>query len=347
MTSLLFSFPLLLLLLLAAGAVVVLADAESGARDVFVMAEGTEVPQVADSVSYPFFQSLLRTPVDSPELVNSTWATIRGGADVKPLNPERVEYSELRGASAYLIFASLGHVKTLKRLVELGADPCVKADLKGFLMLSSMNAAHMVALGGAGAEAVDTVERLCPGLSRLFSLEGFDALAVAAEIGHERTVRALIPHSVFSQDERAKVSVYPAHPLHIAAHSGRPGAVRAILAGKPKVDVNLKSYQGIGDTALHAAAMGGHEDVVDVLLDAGADIKAKSKDGKLPADLAFNNNHHSVVELLRDHGAPPPVKDDDKWGDQEKAEFLKKHPEMRQSGQINQHHIYDPLKQDL
>ena len=47
------------------------------------------------------------------------------------------------------------------------------------------------------------------------------------------------------------------------------------------------------------AAEKGHIEIVKLLLDHGADINAKDKDGKTALDLARENNKEKIVEYLK------------------------------------------------
>ena len=74
---------------------------------------------------------------------------------------------------------------------------------------------------------------------------------------------------------------------------------------------NLKSW-----TPLHYASSMGHSEIVNILLENGADVNASiiigtNKD-KTPLDFAIQNNNQSVIKILRKHGA--------KTGDELKAE---------------------------
>ena len=55
-----------------------------------------------------------------------------------------------------------------------------------------------------------------------------------------------------------------------------------------------------GRTALHRAAYNGKIQVVEALLNAGADKAVKDIDGETALDLAQRNNHPAIVKLLRD-----------------------------------------------
>ena len=55
-----------------------------------------------------------------------------------------------------------------------------------------------------------------------------------------------------------------------------------------------------GNTALHYAAYCGKIQVVEALLNAGADKAVKNKFGKTALDEAQEKNHPAIVKLLRD-----------------------------------------------
>jgi ankyrin repeat protein len=61
--------------------------------------------------------------------------------------------------------------------------------------------------------------------------------------------------------------------------------------------VNARQQQGW--TALHAAAQNGDTDMVDVLLQYGANPDAENDDGKTPSAVAREKGHTRIVELLQ------------------------------------------------
>jgi len=87
-----------------------------------------------------------------------------------------------------------------------------------------------------------------------------------------------------------------------AVQNGDRTAVRSLLA--KRVDVNAP--QGDGTTALHWAAFNDDREVAKLLLAAGANVKAATRDGAItPLFLACKNGSAPMIELLLKAGADP------------------------------------------
>ncbi|MFQ6036042.1 MAG: ankyrin repeat domain-containing protein, partial [Sedimentisphaerales bacterium] len=90
--------------------------------------------------------------------------------------------------------------------------------------------------------------------------------------------------------------------LHMAAHAGHADVVEYLL--NKGADIHARCTRGDEYlTPLHLAARNGRVDVVRRLLAKGADANLKSKEGRTALDFAREKNHPEVVELLRKHGA--------------------------------------------
>lgn len=76
--------------------------------------------------------------------------------------------------------------------------------------------------------------------------------------------------------------------------------LHGIVAGLSKDHAIMNAW---GKTALHAAACRGHEEMLRMLLDAGADIEAVGNDGQTPMYLAAQQKHQGVVQILLKAGA--------------------------------------------
>jgi len=94
--------------------------------------------------------------------------------------------------------------------------------------------------------------------------------------------------------------------MQIAAEAGNIKAVKQHLAAG--TDVNTKDEHGI--TSLHKALLGGHEEIVELLIDNGADVNVKSDGGEYPLVTAILF-HKKIIELLITKGADVNVKDVD------------------------------------
>jgi hypothetical protein len=92
-------------------------------------------------------------------------------------------------------------------------------------------------------------------------------------------------------------------PIHDAASNGDLASVQAEL--DKGVDVNAKREGG--STPLHGAAEGGHEEIVELLIVAGADLHARTVPmlgggGWTPLHSAAKHGHKEIVELLIANG---------------------------------------------
>jgi uncharacterized protein len=69
----------------------------------------------------------------------------------------------------------------------------------------------------------------------------------------------------------------------------------------------VNARQEGGYTPLHAAAQNGDVELIDLLLDRGARLDARTDDGRTPADLAEAANHPMLAKRLRvgEGGANP------------------------------------------
>ncbi|XP_018655494.1 putative hspc200 [Schistosoma mansoni] len=79
--------------------------------------------------------------------------------------------------------------------------------------------------------------------------------------------------------------------------------------------INVNIPDSYGYTALHYAARNNHEDVCKVLLEAGADSFAKTKnDGATPAHRAAYAGHLGILKLLVGKGGAPLLESRDNCG---------------------------------
>ena len=96
-------------------------------------------------------------------------------------------------------------------------------------------------------------------------------------------------------------------PLHHAARSGTPGAVRMLIeaGADPNVrNTRLSRYHFTSFTPLHfAAASNPNPEVASTLVEMGADLQAADHDGKFPLHHAAMNANPAVAAALLEAGA--------------------------------------------
>ena len=84
-------------------------------------------------------------------------------------------------------------------------------------------------------------------------------------------------------------------------YDARQDMQEILTYSKKRANINTSTREGW--TALHLAAIKGHDAVLQLLIDKGADIAAKGKDQRTPLELAAENGYSSIVKHLIAAGA--------------------------------------------
>jgi uncharacterized protein len=98
-------------------------------------------------------------------------------------------------------------------------------------------------------------------------------------------------------------------PLHLAAHFGRLEAVRLLL--QAGADVAARSTNPSANTALHAALAGRSLPVAELLLAAGVHVNAQQHGGYTALQAAAQHGDVALIALLLRHGADRTLAADD------------------------------------
>lgn len=129
-----------------------------------------------------------------------------------------------------------------------------------------------------------------------------------------RTLHALLK----SGADPARRDALGSTPLHTAAEAGNEFVIKGLLRFRPELArEQVRAGDRFGRTPLHLLAASGRYPVlypiVDLFLDAGADINAKDSEGRTPLHKAVSCDEPSLefIRTLLLHGADPKAKDND------------------------------------
>lgn len=201
-------------------------------------------------------------------------------------DPELLDLPGFCERTALIAAAGEGHAQLVRALLERGADPRRRAD----------NGARALDLAASQGQLA-VVQLLLAHDPQLLDLPGGGentALMVAAGWGHAEVVRVLLERGADARKRLADGR----HALDWAAHRGHPAAVEQLLTHDPLL-LRLPGYDE--RTALIAASMYGHAEVVRVLLARGAHPRKRLASGFRALDLAAHQGHQAVVERLLAH----------------------------------------------
>lgn len=99
-----------------------------------------------------------------------------------------------------------------------------------------------------------------------------------------------------------RVDAYGLTTFHKACKSGDEARVRQMLQNPSVVSAQLAHPDYAGNTPLHSAALKGHANIIRILLEYDVDVNASNNSGDTPLQDATDNDHDDVVELLQQAG---------------------------------------------
>jgi len=198
-----------------------------------------------------------------------------------------VNHVDRQGRSILSWAAGEGFLQALKMLLKQpGVDTNLK-DKKGRTPL-------LWAANNGQGEAIDVLMRDDYNIDRQSKdNDGRSALSLACGGGHTDCVRALIKYRCGDENEE-DVSGWT--PLAWALDRQSPPTVGALLAGR---EVKLDHQDQSKKTALIWAAEYGYYDVVEMLLQQGADSRITSTNGRTALDMAELYGRTEIAALLR------------------------------------------------
>ena len=191
------------------------------------------------------------------------------------------------GGTALHSAAFLGRIETVKLLLEKGADANLQSNIGGTAMDGAkLDWEFTKAIIGMIRIEVDEAE-VKAGRTKVIELLSEQPKNVslshnlwkAASVGDLSAIKDALGDSA---DLNALDSQFGITPLGWAALNGKTEAAKLLL--EKGADVNARNRDGA--TPLHSAAFLGRIETVKLLLDSGADTTLRSNDGTIPTDVA-------------------------------------------------------------
>jgi ankyrin repeat protein len=210
-----------------------------------------------------------------------------------------LDIKHTNGGTALLEAASGGMHEAINLLVESGAEVDFSDDdgVTPLMAIASQGNVDAQTVVLEALRKIKTSEELTKHINML-SYSGGSSVMFAAAGGHVECAKQLME---FGADAVAVARAQPDYEEKLA---------QMIAEGKVQ-DSEEPHVDGV--TALHVAAQGGYLEMVNVLLEVGADVSHLDDAGRSPLVLAVQGNHGEVATALVAAGSDPntPYVDDD------------------------------------
>jgi ankyrin repeat protein len=202
-------------------------------------------------------------------------------AQVAPTASEAAQYKGLHAA------AHRGDVAELKKLLAVRAtlelrDRHGRTPLHVATFASQRAAIRILANAGADLGALEN--------------DRYDAVTIAAVADDEETLRLLLS---LGASAKLVTSRYDGTALIAAAHLGHAGVVKQLIAaGAPLDHVNNLHWTAAIEAVVLGDGGSRHQQTLQALVDAGADITLTDRQGRTPLTLARMRGYNEMVRIL-------------------------------------------------
>lgn len=132
--------------------------------------------------------------------------------------------------------------------------------------------------------------------------------------------KKIISQNAYNRNIIEKIQDELKQELDKSAWYGSLGTVQNLIASG--VDVNSIN-KNVGYAPLHWATLSGHFELVQYLIEQGADIEACTEDGDTPLHLSVKYEHLDIFQYLLDVGATPDIQNKDGYTPKELIVMLR------------------------
>jgi ankyrin repeat protein len=202
--------------------------------------------------------------------------------------------TDASGATPLAFFEAIDSGDADRVSVLLATEPALAAARDGDGVSATMHALYH-----ARRSIAESIAAILP------ELDVFEAAA----LGRIDRLRELLAATPARATERSADGFTALHfPAFFGIGDAADASHELLAAG---ADVNARSNNALAVQPLHSATAGGHDDVVAVLVDAGADVNAVQVHGWTPLHGAAKTGSLVSVERLLAAGADPAARNDD------------------------------------
>ncbi|XP_030353420.1 ankyrin repeat and death domain-containing protein 1A isoform X3 [Strigops habroptila] len=189
--------------------------------------------------------------------------------------------------TALHLAAKNGHFSVLQKIIDVGVD----LDEKN---LEGLTALHMAAEGGHS----DCVKLLLEAGADVNAQtqKKMNCLHYAALHGYQEIARILLAAGIHTD----AVNHQNGSATHIAVLQNFPAMVKIFIDAECDLDIPDNPFPLVQrqQTPLHIAAEHGRQDIAEMILIAGVNLKLTDKQGKTSLDVAARGNHINLTDMI-------------------------------------------------
>lgn len=219
----------------------------------------------------------------------------------------------LKGKTALMYASEKGNYDVVKELIKCNADINFKtlssnktalmfACMKGFIniidILLENNADINVLQACAPIGSVSSIKDPMMYAFNKILINNKSALSIACRYQHFDAVKHLLQTNKITVLEE-KEGGYDSTPLLIACYEGDLNIVNLLV----NYGANVHARNDTGSTCLYLACYSGHFDIAKRMIECGVDINATNKHIGTPLHTAYHNDRIDIIKLLLDNGA--------------------------------------------